>query len=99
TSFGKKVLVLYSRFEPVKVVSMKVGFVLLYSDRAESVVDSDRVIQGVSQEWKVPWIIRLRGCRPRNRRLGGPRFSRQNIYLRDGFRCQYCHWTGSATYL
>lgn len=99
TNFGKKVLVLDSRFEPVKVVSMQVAFVLIYSDRAECVAESDRVIQGVAREWNVPWIIRLRGCRPRTRRLSGPRFSRQNIYLRDGFRCQYCHWTGSTTYL
>ena len=99
TSFAKKVLVLDSRFEPVKIVSMPMGFVLLYSDRAECVVESERSIQGVSQNWTVPWIIRLRGCRPRVRRLTGPRFSRQNIYLRDGFRCQYCHWTGSTTYL
>lgn len=99
TSFAKKVLVLDSRFEPVKIVSMQIGFVLLYSNRAESVAESERVIQGVTQEWKVPWIIRLRGCRPRVKRLPGPRFSRQNIYLRDGFRCQYCHWTGSITSL
>lgn len=99
TSFGRKVLVLDSRFEPVKIVSMNIGFVLLYSNRAECVVDSERVIQGVAKEWTVPWIIRLRGCRPRVRRLTGPRFSRQNIYLRDGFRCQYCHWTGPSTHL
>lgn len=98
-SFAKKVLVLDSRFEPVKIVSMHVGFVLVYSNRAESVVDSQRSIQGVNQSWTVPWIIRLRGCRPKIRRLNGPRFSRQNIYLRDGFRCQYCHWTGSVNFL
>ena len=99
SSFEKKVLVLDSRFEPVKIVSMQIAFVLLYSDRAENVVESDRIIQGVSQNWTVPWIIRLRGCRPKTRKLAGPRFSRQNIYLRDGFRCQYCHWTGPPTNL
>jgi 5-methylcytosine-specific restriction endonuclease McrA len=99
TNFSQKVLVLDSRFEPIKVVSLHHAFVLLYSHRAECVVDSDRVIQGVSKKWTVPWIVRLRGCKPRTKRGGGPRFSRQNIYLRDGFRCQYCHWTGPVASL
>jgi hypothetical protein len=99
TNFARKVLVLDSRYEPVKIVSMNHGFVLLYSNRAECVVDSERTILGVGKKWTVPWIIRLSGCRPKLKRFNGPRFSRQNIYLRDGFRCQYCHWTGPTTTL
>ena len=98
-SFDRKVLVLDSRYEPVKVVTMEIAFVLLYSGRVTSIMDSDRIIQGVSRSWTVPWIVKLNGCRPRTKRLNGPRFSRQNIYLRDGYRCQYCHWVGHASNL
>lgn len=98
-SFERKVLVLDSRYEPVKVVTMELGFVLLYAGRVTAVVESERALNGVSRTWNVPWIVRLEGCRPRNKRLNGPRFSRQNIYLRDGFRCQYCHWSGTAANL
>lgn len=95
TNFERRVLVLDSRYEPVKIVGLNVGFVLLYTDRASSVIDSSRVIRSVSDSYTVPWIVRLLNCAPRNRRVTGPRFSRQNVYLRDGFRCQYCSWTGS----
>jgi 5-methylcytosine-specific restriction endonuclease McrA len=98
-SFERKVLVLDSRYEPVKIVTMEIGFVLLYAGRVTAVVESKRALQSVSRSWPVPWIVRLEGCRPRNKRLNGPRFSRQNVYLRDGFRCQYCHWSGSTSSL
>ena len=98
-SFERKVLVLDARYEPVKVVSMEVGFVFVFTKRAISILDSERQLQGVSRKWNVPWIVKLANCRPRAKRLAGPRFSRQNIYLRDGFRCQYCHWTGPISNL
>ncbi|MCA2959871.1 MAG: HNH endonuclease [Silvanigrellales bacterium] len=94
SSFERKVLVLDSRYEPVKVVSMQVGFVLLYTGRAEPLVESDRMMRTVSRSYSVPWIIRLQNSSPKGRRMQGPRFSRQNVYLRDGYRCQYCSWTG-----
>lgn len=94
SSFERKVLVLDSRYEPVKVVSMQVGFVLLYTGRADPLVESDRMMRTVSRSYSVPWIIRLHNSSPKGRRMQGPRFSRQNVYLRDGYRCQYCNWTG-----
>lgn len=98
-NFERRVLVLDSRYEPSKIVGLNTGFVLLYSDRASTVIDSSRMIRSVSQSFTVPWIIRLHNCPPRNKKAHGPRFSRQNVYLRDGFRCQYCHWTGALTNL
>jgi 5-methylcytosine-specific restriction endonuclease McrA len=99
TNFERKVLVLDSRYEPVKIVSMHVGFVLLYTERAETLVESDRTIRSVSRTFTVPWILRLNNSFPKNRRLQGPRFSRQNVYLRDGYRCQYCNWSGPLAHL
>jgi 5-methylcytosine-specific restriction endonuclease McrA len=94
-NFERRVLVLDSRYEPVKIVGLQTGFVLLYTDRASPVIDSPRIIRSISNAYTVPWIVRLQNCSPRNRKASGPRFSRQNVYLRDGFRCQYCNWTGS----
>ncbi len=98
-NFERKVLVLDSRFEPVKVVSLEIGFVLLYTQRAETVIESERTIRTVARTYEVPWIIRLLGCSPRHRRQSAPRFSRQNVYLRDSFSCQYCSWTGPLSNL
>lgn len=94
-SFERRVLVLDSRYEPVKIVGLHVGFVLLFTDRASPVLDSPRQIRSVTQSFTVPWIIRLHNCAPRLKKSHGPRFSRQNVYLRDGFRCQYCQCSGS----
>ena len=99
SNFERRVLVLDSRYEPVKVVTIQTGFVLLYTERASAVVDSDRLLRGVAQDFKIPWIIRLHNCSPKVRRLLGPRFSRQNVYLRDGYRCQYCNWSGPLSNL
>ncbi|MBM3381510.1 MAG: HNH endonuclease [Betaproteobacteria bacterium] len=98
-NFERRVLVLDSRYEPVKVVGLHTGFVLMYTDRASAVIDSPRIIRSVSNAYTVPWILRLHNCSPRHRRCSSPRFSRQNVYLRDGFRCQYCNWAGSLVNL
>lgn len=98
-SFERKVLVLDSRYQPVKVVSLEVGFVLLYTDRATSVTDSERTLRSVNSTYKVPWVIALNSCSPRTRRSLSPRFSRQNVYLRDGYSCQYCGWMGPLSHL
>ena len=90
----RKVLVLDAKYEPIKVVSLEVGFSLIYSGRATSIVDSERIIKGVQKDWKVPWILRLEGSRPKHKKLNGPKFSRQNVYLRDNFTCQYCNYNG-----
>jgi 5-methylcytosine-specific restriction endonuclease McrA len=94
-NFERRVLVLDSRYEPAKIVGLNVGFVLLFTERAATVLDSSRMIRSVSQSYTVPWIIRLFNCAPRQRRAHGPRFSRQNVYLRDNFRCQYCNCSGT----
>lgn len=98
-NFERKVLVLDSRYQPVKVVSLEVGFVLLYTKRALSLIDSERVIRGVNADYTVPWIILLQNCSPKSRRTLAPRFSRQNVYLRDGYSCQYCGWMGPLHHL
>jgi hypothetical protein len=92
--FSRKVLVLDARYEPVKVVSMETGFVLVYSGKAQVVAESDRTLRTIDKLYPVPSIIRMSQAAPRQKRLLGPRFSRQNVYLRDDFRCQYCNWTG-----
>ncbi|MEY4064264.1 MAG: hypothetical protein RIR26_472 [Pseudomonadota bacterium] len=98
-NFERRVLVLDSRYEPVKIVGLQTGFVLLYTDRASSVLDSPRLIRSVSNSYTVPWIVRFHNCSPKHKKNCGPRFSRQNVYLRDGFRCQYCNWSGALVNL
>lgn len=89
--FERMVLVLDAHFEPARILPIYAGFVLYFSGRASSLADSPHTIRGVSQSFRVPWIIRLHNAPPRRAKAGETlKFSRQNIYLRDKHKCTYC---------
>lgn len=100
-----RVLVLNKTFQPVAVTRATRAFGLLFSGAARALdhefrlfdFDSwselgaefgDDVIRTPQLILKVPRVIVLQAFdrMPRTQ----VRFSRQNIYLRDGFTCQYC---------
>lgn len=100
-----QVLVLNRGFQPVAVAGVKRAFGLLYEGTARALDEEyrsfdfeswaelgaeagDDVIHTVDRALKVPRIVVLQTLdrMPRTR----IRFSRQNIYLRDSFTCQYC---------
>ena len=47
----------------------------------------DRVIHSPSQEFKLPSVLALKEYMPLSQK---PAFTRFNVFLRDGWRCQYC---------
>jgi 5-methylcytosine-specific restriction endonuclease McrA len=59
-----------------------------YEGTAEVVAEYEDDISSPSVTWKMPAVLRLKKM-PRQR-ARGVRFSRGNVYTRDGFRCQYC---------
>ena len=99
------VLVLNRHYQPVNITSVRRAFALLYAgaaraiDREFQTFDFESwaalgaemggdVVRTVSRVLRVPRVIILQVFDrfPRTR----VRFSRQNIYLRDGLTCQYC---------
>ena len=56
--------------------------------RVEVIEEYDRVIRGICFVLRLPAVIRL--THYIKRRNPGLKFSRQNLYLRDGGKCQYC---------
>jgi 5-methylcytosine-specific restriction endonuclease McrA len=99
------VLVLNRFYQPVSVTRARRAFGLLYSGAARaldkefqtfdydswatlSVEAGDDVLKTPRFELKIPRVVILQIYD----KLPGyhVRFSRQNIYLRDGFTCQYC---------
>lgn len=82
-------LVLNPGYEPIARVGWQRAITLLFAGKVE-VVDEyeDREIRSVTWSIKMPSVIRflraLQGKKPRIR------FSRENVYLRDSGRCQYC---------
>ena len=83
-----QVLLLNATYEPLRVITWQRAICLLTLGKVEVVEETDREIRSVSFVIRLPSVVRLlRLIRPRRREV---KFSRQNIYLRDNFRCQYC---------
>ena len=82
-------LVLSAGYEPVARVSWKRAVTLLFAGKVEVVEEYDREIRSVTFSIKVPSVVRfLRMLSGSARRA--VKFSRENVYARDGGRCQYC---------
>jgi len=83
-----QVLLLNATFEPLKVIDWKRAIKLLTLGKVEVLEEHDREIRSVTFAVRLPSVLRLlRFVRHRNKEV---KFSRLNIYARDGFRCQYC---------
>ena len=81
-------LLLNQGFEPIKVISWQRAISLLFLGKVEVLEEYDRDIRSVNLIIKVPAVVRLlRAFRRHSRPV---KFSRVNIYARDGYRCQYC---------
>jgi 5-methylcytosine-specific restriction endonuclease McrA len=83
-----RTLLLSQGYEPVKIIPWQRAMTLLALDKVDVVEEYDADIRSTSLMVKVPAVIRLRKA---FRRHAKPvKFSRVNIYARDGYRCQYC---------
>ena len=83
-----RTLLLNQGYEPIKVISWQRAITLLTLDKVDVVEEYDAQIRATSMIIQVPAVVRLRKA---FRRHAKPvKFSRVNIYARDGYRCQYC---------
>lgn len=85
---SKRTLLLTSWFFPHKIVRWEDAVTMLYLGKADTVVDYDEVVCSPSTRMNVPAVIRLRRTFRKTKKA--VRFSRVNVFTRDGFRCQYC---------
>jgi 5-methylcytosine-specific restriction endonuclease McrA len=83
-----RTLLLSQGYEPIKIISWQRAMTLLTLDKVEVVAQYDAEIRAMSVIVKVPAVIRLVKAFRRHAKL--VKFSRVNIYARDGYRCQYC---------
>lgn len=83
-----RTLVLNQGYEPIKVISWQRAMTLLALDKVDVVEAYDAQIRATSLVVQIPAVVRLRKA---FRRHPKPvKFTRVNIYARDGYRCQYC---------
>ena len=81
-------LLLDQAYQPIKVIGWQRALCMQFLGKVEMVCAHDWQARTVSDAFPVPAVVRLfRYVRK------GPlpvRFSRENVYLRDGYVCQYC---------
>lgn len=83
-----RTLLLSQGYEPIKVISWQRAITLLTLGKVEVIEEYDDEIRAVSLVIKIPAVVRL--LRAFRRHAKPVKFSRINIYARDGYKCQYC---------
>jgi 5-methylcytosine-specific restriction endonuclease McrA len=68
----------------------------VFMARVNVVSEYGRAVHSPSMEMQIPSVIALKEYLPMSRR---PAFTRFNVFLRDGFACQYCGSRLGAEYL
>jgi 5-methylcytosine-specific restriction endonuclease McrA len=84
----EQVLLLNITYEPLRVINWKKAITLLMLGKVEVVEEYSREVHSVSFTLRLPSVVRL--LRLVKRPKTPVKFSRQNIYARDKYRCQYC---------
>ncbi|OIN58926.1 HNH endonuclease [Arsenicibacter rosenii] len=93
---GRKVLILNQDYSALSICSVPKAFLLVFLNKAELVAESDQFkLRTVQAEFPMPTVIRLH--RYVNLPYKGVMLTRQNIFKRDGHRCQYCGTTEDLT--
>ncbi len=85
-----RALLLNASFQPLQVVTWQKALQLFFSGKAEIIEESDRVVRSVTLSIKAPLVIRLLKYIPQKQRRSIIRFTRNNVFLRDQYTCQYC---------
>lgn len=86
---NNKTLVLNQDYRALTTCAAAKAFLLVYMNKAEVVNDvKDGYFRTVTNHYPIPSVIRLRNYV--HLPYKGVILSRQNIFRRDGQRCQYC---------
>lgn len=93
---NRRTLVLNQDYSPLTICSVHRAFLLVYLQKAELLSEAlNASLKTVTRTFPAPAVIRLRSYiyLP----YKGVVLSRQNIFKRDGYECQYCGTTRDLT--
>jgi len=82
-----KTLLLSANYFPLRIISWERAVKMRFEETADVIAEYAEEISSPSVTWRVPAVIRERRLTKVKQAI---RFSRTNVYLRDGYRCQYC---------
>jgi 5-methylcytosine-specific restriction endonuclease McrA len=74
--------------DPVEVITWERALVLFVLGKVDLLEAYDGTVRSVSAVWPLPAVVRLRRYARRPRAV--VRFTRANVFRRDGYACQYC---------
>lgn len=83
-----RTLLLTPWYFPVKILRWQDAVKMRYEGTVDVVAEYEEEIRSPSVTWKTPAVVRLRKMARSDKRA--VKFSRVNVYQRDGYRCQYC---------
>ena len=97
---GWPALVLNADFRPLSYYPLSIWpwqevVKAVWQDRVDVVSLYDKVVRSPSMEMQLPSVIALRSYVDQDR---SPAFTRFNVFLRDGFACQYCGQSAELTF-
>ena len=85
-----KVLKLDSSYRPIQVIDWTEAFTMVFAGRASVVEYRDgATVNSASESFKVPSVIAINRY-VRKARVS-MRVTRNNLFIRDKYTCQYCH--------
>jgi 5-methylcytosine-specific restriction endonuclease McrA len=84
----EQTLLLSSSYEPIRIVSWQRAFGMIVRGKVEVVEEYERIVRSARAVYKMPAVIRLLG--PFNRYKRNLKFSKQHVFARDHWKCQYC---------
>lgn len=83
-----RTLLLNATYEPLRVISWKRAVSMLVMGKVEVVQSYQRLLRAVTWSLRVPSVVRLTNYVKRKRIQVA--MTRQNLFLRDNYQCQYC---------
>ncbi len=100
TPSGWPALVLNADFRPLSYYPLSIRpwqdvIKAVWQDRVDVVSVYDKVVRSPSMEFQLPSVVSLKTYIDQDR---SPAFTRFNVFLRDGFTCQYCGQAGELTF-
>lgn len=83
-----RTLLLNQSYEPVNAIPWKRAICLIMLGKAETVEEYEREVRSAKKSFRIPAVVRL--VSPFRRHKKRVKFSKQHVFARDRWKCQYC---------
>ncbi len=82
-------------YYPLSLWTWQEAIKAAYLDRVDILAEYDQVVHSPTMEIRIPSVVVLRDYVAPQKKVA---FTRFNLFLRDGFSCQYCGAKGDLTF-